>query len=150
MTLHVKDAGSWKSVTPYVKDGGTWKAVTNAYVKDGGTWKEFFTAAAVPPTFYISAQNMSSGSNVVTVTLTLNSTGGVSWNWTAASVGSNPAGFYDSSSLGSVTDGFGSVVLTSNSKTASPGTRVLLNYNVSIVLGNGTADPLYLQVTHQF
>lgn len=46
MTLHVKDAGTWKEVTDlYVKDAGSWKAVTNAYIKDDGTWKEFFTAA---------------------------------------------------------------------------------------------------------
>ncbi|MFZ9767205.1 MAG: hypothetical protein ACO3C4_01775 [Candidatus Limnocylindrus sp.] len=43
MPISVKDAGSWKSATPYVKDGGTWKVVQAGYVRDAGTWKQFFT-----------------------------------------------------------------------------------------------------------
>lgn len=40
MTLSVKDAGVWKTVTqPYVKDAGVWKAIQQVYVKDVGVWK---------------------------------------------------------------------------------------------------------------
>ena len=40
--LSVKDAGVWKTATPYVKDAGTWKAATEVHVKDAGTWKKVF------------------------------------------------------------------------------------------------------------
>jgi len=48
MTLHVRDAGSWKEVNELsVRDAGAWKDVQEAWVRDGGTWKQFFTALAI-------------------------------------------------------------------------------------------------------
>lgn len=45
MTAHVKDGGTWKTLTGlHVKDAGTWKAVSAGYVKDAGTWKQFYGA----------------------------------------------------------------------------------------------------------
>lgn len=149
MTLHVKDAGSWKSVTPYVKDGGTWKAITNAYVKDGGTWKEFF-ASGTSYDRSIQASQLTTGSLVSTASLQLSGTGGTPWTWSVVTAGTNPAGFYDSSSVGAVQDNFGLVTLTSNCKTASAGTRVILNYNITCTCDSITVEPLYLQIVHQF
>jgi hypothetical protein len=40
--LSVKDAGTWKTATPYAKDAGTWKAATEVHVKDAGVWKKVF------------------------------------------------------------------------------------------------------------
>lgn len=46
MTMHVRDAGTWKQVTALsVRDGGTWKPVVAGYVKDAGAWKQFYAAA---------------------------------------------------------------------------------------------------------
>lgn len=48
MTMHVRDAGTWKTVTaPSVRDAGTWKTVTGGWVRDAGTWKQFFSGLAV-------------------------------------------------------------------------------------------------------
>lgn len=49
MTLHIKDASTWKSGTLYVKDGGTWKQPVG-YVKDGGVWKIFTQSAYLTAT----------------------------------------------------------------------------------------------------
>jgi hypothetical protein len=43
MTLHIKDAGTWKTVNNvYVKDAGVWKEVNEIYIKDAGVWKNAF------------------------------------------------------------------------------------------------------------
>lgn len=154
MTLHVKDGGTWKEVTNlYVKDGGSWKEVTSGQVKDGGSWKEFKTTGGGGgggATYLIQYNQVTTGSNQSTANIFLDGTGSVSQTWTVTSIGSNPAGFYSSSSFATTGDGYGTINFQSNSNTASTGTTVYLNYRVSVVLGNGTADPLDIQIVHQF
>jgi len=48
MTLHVRDAGSFKEVDELtVRDAGSWKSVQEAWVRDAGSWKQFFSAQTV-------------------------------------------------------------------------------------------------------
>lgn len=153
MPLYVKDAGTWKTVTSLsVKDGGTWKTVTSGKVKDGGTWKEFFvTGGGGGYDYTISASTISTGSTSSVVQLQLNSSAATGETWTVTSTGSNPAGFYDSSSFSISGNAFGMIQLSSVCKTASPGTRILLNYNVTCAVDGGeTVEPEYIQVVHQF
>lgn len=43
MAIHVKDGGTWKSVSNlYVKQSGSWKSVAYGFVKESGTWKQTF------------------------------------------------------------------------------------------------------------
>lgn len=43
MTMHVRDAGIWKTVEdPQVRDAGVWKPVQEGYVRDAGVWKKFY------------------------------------------------------------------------------------------------------------
>lgn len=151
MTMHVKDGGTWKEVTGlYVRDAGTWKAVTNGSVRDAGTWKEFYGSAGGYD-YSILATPVTTGSTGSTVDLALDSNAATGETWTVTSVGSSPAGFYDSSSFVITGDSFGTINFQSICKPASAGTRILLNYNVSCVVdGLDTVAPLYLQVAHQF
>ena len=151
MTLHVKDGGTWKeTIDLQVKDAGSWKPVTNGYVKDAGSWKEFYNGTSSYD-YYIQASQVTTGGTTSTVDLALNSNAATGETWTVTSTGSSPAGFYDSHSVSAVRDTFGTVTLTSGSKTASAGVRVLLNYTVSCAIdGLDTVEPITLQVTHQF
>lgn len=64
MSVHVRDAGTWKQVNGlWVRDAGTWKEVSTGYVKDGGVWKEMYSSG---PAFFedfdgVSTPNLPSG-----------------------------------------------------------------------------------------
>lgn len=76
MTMHVKDAGIWKTASPRVKDGGVWKTVQTGSVKDSGVWKPFFnnlTFTLIASTYYI-AENGS-------ITFTVNSSQPLNATW---------------------------------------------------------------------
>ena len=48
MTLHVNDAGSWRTISNvYVNDNGTWRLIQDIYVNDAGTWRLVYSALAV-------------------------------------------------------------------------------------------------------
>lgn len=67
MTMHVKDAGVWRTASPRVKDGGVWRTVQRGSVRDGGVWKTFFNNT----TFYVtvSPTSVTETSQQVTITI---------------------------------------------------------------------------------
>ena len=86
MTLYVKDAGTWKTVTAaYVNDAGTWKTAT-LYVKDAGTWKAANVSLVVSGTNPVngSASGFAPSGNVSVVAparSVTGNTGTVSYSW---------------------------------------------------------------------
>ena len=39
MTLHARDAASWKVAAPYVRSGGAWVLALSVSARDAGSWK---------------------------------------------------------------------------------------------------------------
>lgn len=109
MTMHVKDAGTWKQVASlHVKDAGTWKAVVAGYVKDAGAWKQFYAQAGGggggggrtvslspnPADGFTQLDNYNS-QGFVTITITATPTGFTSpvYSWTRVSGPSGQGAF---------------------------------------------------------
>jgi hypothetical protein len=44
MTLHVKQGGTWKTMTPRFKHNGAWQEPSKVYVKQSGVWKEAYSS----------------------------------------------------------------------------------------------------------
>ncbi len=149
MTLHVKDATTWKEAKPYVRDGGTWKEITNAYVRDGGTWKEFYTSYT-PPTYYytLSASGASGSGTTLDGSWSVDPASGANPWCVFDYYSSDPPGFWYADAGGG--GGAYSGTLRSVSKTASPGTTVTLTYQLSFEADPGTAEPIYVTFVHQF
>lgn len=49
MTVYTKNAGVWKSATPYIKKNGVWTEATQVWTKDSGIWKLAYQADTTPP-----------------------------------------------------------------------------------------------------
>jgi len=66
MTMHVRDAATWKQVTSLsVKDASTWKSVIAGYVRDAGTWKAFHSVSNFArPDADIATGNWGSGGSL--------------------------------------------------------------------------------------
>lgn len=151
MTLHVKDAGTWKEVTNlYVKDAGSWKEVTSGQVKDT-TWKEFKTTGGGGGggyTYTVVATS-TSGGKTIDGSFTLSPLSGGTVAWTVTYASSSPPGFWSTNT--SYTTGEPATV-RSVSQDASSGTLVQLTYDVSATVnGDDTVvEPTQVTFSHQF
>lgn len=48
MTLHVNDAGIWRTIrNVYVNDNGVWRELSEIYVNDAGTWRSVFSSTQI-------------------------------------------------------------------------------------------------------
>jgi hypothetical protein len=149
MTLHVKDATTWKEAKPYVRDGGTWKEITNAYVKDAGSWKEFYTSSTPPSYYYtISTGSRTGSGTTIETTWSIDPSSGNNPSFDMDYVSSSPAGFWNANSTSTAAAFSGT--MTSVSKTASAGTTVTITYRLTFESDSGTAEPRLVNFTHQF
>ena len=76
MTLHLNDAGTWRTITNvYVNDAGTWREIQEIWVNDAGTWRQVYVNDVIS----ISNQNAFSSETGVTALAqySLDSTGNV-------------------------------------------------------------------------
>ena len=47
MTMHVRDGGSWRTVSsPRVRVSGAWQTVQSGWVRVSGVWRQFFSSTA--------------------------------------------------------------------------------------------------------
>ena len=150
MTLHVKDAGTWKTVNNvYVKDSGTWKEATYAYVKDAGTWKAFHEPSGSSYYYTLDGSGASgSGTFVGGGSVSADPASGANPFFNMSYYSSSPPGFWQGNSM--ATPGAFSSTCSSTSKTASPGTTVYLTYKIDFESDVGTAEPIYITFTHNF
>lgn len=101
MTLHARDAASWKVAAPYARDAGAWKLATSVSAYDAGSWK---TVAEI-----LSLVVVTNGGNKANgETLTLGSTitggyGALTYSWARSDV-VGPAGNITGSSTNATVD----------------------------------------------
>lgn len=158
MTLHVKDATTWKEATAlYVKDGGSWKEVTDAYVKDAGSWKSFKSPTSPPSyTYTLTAAAQTGTGTIVDREISVSPESGTPY-WSTSYftlVSSDPPGFAFGKSIQAGTpDDVYHKKVRSISNTASAGTTVTLTYTLYVANISGTAlsDPSFtVSYVHQF
>ena len=71
MTLHARDAASWKVSAPYVRSGGAWVLALSVSARDAGSWK---TVAQILSA--VSITGTTAVANGVTINLGTTVTGG--------------------------------------------------------------------------
>lgn len=83
MTLHARDAASWKVAAPYVRSGGSWVVALSVHARESGAWK---LVAQILST--VAVTNAGAKSNGVAVTLGSTITGGygtLTYSWARTS-----------------------------------------------------------------